>query len=259
MSHVDIRFTDKNSERFMLARRVYKVIEDLENEYLYPDSETLGGFKFRDGQYKFSQIDEGEWTDFDSENDYWGYKEDYAWFRHSFTVPERFAGRPVVYQLTPSASGPWNRSNPQFIMYFNGELRQGGDSNHSEIRLLDCAKGGEEFDCCLNAYSDAWEFKGKLRMGARLKVVDDLGNVGVGGGEVGKAQAPRTPVATHLADDQLGLLAASRRGQRAVYLLHRVDGLVIHFLQRGLGVAHYDGGADQEEGKDQSLHILTCC
>ena len=44
MSHVDIRFTDKNSERFMLARRVYKVIEDLENEYLYPDSETLGGF-----------------------------------------------------------------------------------------------------------------------------------------------------------------------------------------------------------------------
>lgn len=176
MSHVDIRFTDKNSERFMLARRVYKVIEDLENEYLYPDSETLGGFKFRDGQYKFSQIDEGEWTDFDSENDYWGYKEDYAWFRHSFTVPERFAGRPVVYQLTPSASGPWNRSNPQFIMYFNGELRQGGDSNHSEIRLLDCAKGGEEFDCCLNAYSDAWEFKGKLRMGACLKVVDDLVN-----------------------------------------------------------------------------------
>ena len=144
MSHVDIRFTDKNSERFMLARRVYKVIEDLENEYLYPDSETLGGFKFRDGQYKFSQIDEGEWTDFDSENDYWGYKEDYAWFRHSFTVPERFAGRPVVYQLTPSASGPWNRSNPQFIMYFNGELRQGGDSNHSEIRLLDCAKGGAQ-------------------------------------------------------------------------------------------------------------------
>ena len=176
MSHVDIRFADKNFERYMLARRIYKVIEDLENEYLYPDSETLGGFKFRDGQYKFSQIDEGEWTDFDSENDYWGYREDYAWFRHSFTVPERFAGRPVVYQLTPSASGPWNRSNPQFIMYFNGELRQGGDSNHSEIRLLDCAKGGEEFDCCLNAYSDAWEFKGKLRMGARLKVVDDLVN-----------------------------------------------------------------------------------
>ena len=106
MSHVDIRFTDKNSERFMLARRVYKVIEDLENEYLYPDSETLGGFKFRDGQYKFSQIDEGEWTDFDSENDYWGYKEDYAWFRHRFTVPERFAGRPVVYQRPVESQQP---------------------------------------------------------------------------------------------------------------------------------------------------------
>lgn len=53
MSHVDIRFTDKNSERFMLARRVYKVIEDLENEYLYPDSETLGGFKFATGSTNF--------------------------------------------------------------------------------------------------------------------------------------------------------------------------------------------------------------
>lgn len=29
MSHVDIRFTDKNSERFMLARRVYKVLRTL--------------------------------------------------------------------------------------------------------------------------------------------------------------------------------------------------------------------------------------
>lgn len=56
MSHVDIRFADKNSERYMLARRIYKVIEDLENEYLYPDSETLGGFKFRDGQYKFHRL-----------------------------------------------------------------------------------------------------------------------------------------------------------------------------------------------------------
>ena len=72
MSHVDIRFTDKNSERFMLARRVYKVIEDLENEYLYPDSETLAGFKFRDGQYNFSQIAEGEWTDCDAEPADWG-------------------------------------------------------------------------------------------------------------------------------------------------------------------------------------------
>lgn len=53
MSHVDIRFTDKNSERFMLARRVYKVIEDLENEYLYPDSETLGGSNSATGSTNF--------------------------------------------------------------------------------------------------------------------------------------------------------------------------------------------------------------
>ncbi len=176
MGHMDIRFSDKNSERFMLARRVYKIIETLESEYLYPDSETLGGFKFRDGQYKFSQIDEGEWRDFDTENDLWGYREDYAWFRHEFTVPERFAGRPVVYEALPAFDGNWNGVNPQLIFYFNGKLVQGGDSNHREVRLLDCARGGEQFDCCINAYADDWEYRGKLRMGARLKVIDDLVN-----------------------------------------------------------------------------------
>ena len=174
MGHIDVRFADKNSERYMLARRVYKIIDILESDYLYPDSEMLGGFSFRDGQYKFSQIDEGEWIPFDSEKDYWGYPECYAWFRHSFKIPERFAGKPVLYQVMPSAQGAWRQVNPQLIFYFNGKLTQGGDSNHQEVRLLECARGGEEFDCCINAHTDAFEFKGPVRMRARLLVIDDL-------------------------------------------------------------------------------------
>ena len=174
MVHIDVRFADKNSERYMLARRVYKIIDILESDYLYPDSEMLGGFSFRDGQYKFSQIDEGEWIPFDSEKDYWGYPECYAWFRHSFKIPERFAGKPVLYQVMPSAQGAWRQVNPQLIFYFNGKLTQGGDSNHQEVRLLECARGGEEFDCCINAHTDAFEFKGPVRMRARLLVIDDL-------------------------------------------------------------------------------------
>ncbi|MBQ2774519.1 MAG: alpha-mannosidase [Clostridia bacterium] len=174
MGHIDVRFADKNSERYMLAKRVYKIIEILESDYLYPDSEPLSGFSFRDGQYKISQIDEGEWKPFDSEKDYWGYPECYAWFRHSFKIPERFAGKPVLYEVMPSAQGPWRQVNPQLIFYFNGKLTQGGDSNHREVRLLECANGGEEFDCCINAHTDAWEFKGPVRMRARLVVIDDL-------------------------------------------------------------------------------------
>lgn len=168
-----VNFMDKNSERNMFQKRVGKIIDVLRSQYLTTGSVKLGGFKFRDGQYTIAQIDEGEWRDFDSENEFWGYPECYAWFRHSFKVPAEFAGKPVVYEIMPTQN-TWRSSSAQFIVFVNGELVQGVDSNHTGVRLLDSAKGGEEFDIYINAYTDDWSFDGKAVMRARLKTVDDL-------------------------------------------------------------------------------------
>ncbi len=168
-----VGFMDKNSERNMYHKRISKIIDVLKSDYYCTGSVNLGGFKFRDGQYTFAQIDEGEWKDFDTENEFWGYRECYAWFRHSFEVPSGFAGKPVIYEIMP-AQREWRRGCAQFIVYANGELVQGVDSNHAGVRLLDCAKGGEKFDICINAYTDDWDFDGKAMMKARLKTVDDL-------------------------------------------------------------------------------------
>lgn len=173
MAHSNVEYWNKNSENLMLLGRIQQIERSLRS-YLYPDSEKVNGFKFRDGQYKFSQIDEGKWVDFDSENDFWGYPECYAWFKHSFTIPERFAGKPVVYQAVPYPDSNWIVTNPQFIVYVNGQLVQGGDKNHQTVLLCEKAKGGEKFDVCLNAYADAWEYKGKLQMSAKIMVVDRL-------------------------------------------------------------------------------------
>lgn len=166
-------FLDKNSERSMFPKRVRKIIGALQSGFLFPDSETLGGFRFRDGQYTFADIDKGDWRDFDADNEFWGYPECYAWFRHTFEVPARFAGKPVVYEVMPHQRG-WRETNPQLIIYANGKLLQGMDSNHSTVRLLDCAKGGEKFEICINAHTDAWDYKGKVQMRARVKTLDEL-------------------------------------------------------------------------------------
>jgi len=168
-----LNFMDKNSERSMYARRVEKIISALQNDYYVTGSAELDGFQFRDGQYTIADIDKGDWRDFDSENEFWGYPECYAWFKHSFTVPEEFAGKPVVYEIMP-AQRSWNSSSAQFIVYANGKIIQGVDSNHADVRLLDKAKGGEKFDIAINAYTDDWAFDGKAKMRARLKTVDDL-------------------------------------------------------------------------------------
>lgn len=173
MGHFDIPFKDKNSERYFIARRIERILEELNGKFLYTDSEELGGFQFRDGQYTFAQLERGDWHPF-GKDETWGYKECYAWFRHSFQIPARFAGKPVLYQVKPFPYSNWRNSSPQFIFYANGELLQGMDSNHSMVRLLDKAQGGESFDVALNAYADDWSYDGPVHMHAQLRVIDEL-------------------------------------------------------------------------------------
>ena len=91
MAFFDIEpFVDKNSERFMLSKRVGAIKEELRSRYLIVDREPCPGFQIRDGQYPASAMKEGEWRDFDGDNELWGGREVYCWFRQIAPVPERF-------------------------------------------------------------------------------------------------------------------------------------------------------------------------
>lgn len=162
---------DKNSERKMLALRVEQVIEHL-GARIFTDSEDAGDFLFCDGQRAPDEISENEWIPF-GKDDMWGYREEYCRFRQMVTVPERFAGKPVVYELTPYPDSEWKNKAQQFIIFVDGRLTQGIDPNHTYIYLTHCAKGGETFDILLNAYCDDWEFRGKASLRAALKVKDE--------------------------------------------------------------------------------------
>ena len=170
MSHFDIPFRDKNSERKMLAQRIRRLMNDIQKR-IFDDSEDAGDFLFRDGQSTIDKINEGEWTPF-GKNDFWGYREQYCWFKQTVKIPERFKGRKIAYFVSPSIYKSWDNRDQQFIVYVNGKMVQGLDVNHEHIFLTDCAQGGEEFDIALNAYCDDWTYSGKVQLKATLKTYD---------------------------------------------------------------------------------------
>ena len=170
MAHFDIPFVDKNNERKMLASRVKQIIDHLSSR-IFTDSENTGDFLFRDGQAAVADLNTGDWTVF-GKDDFWGYKEEYCWFKQTVTIPDRFAGKPVAYAITPFPHASWHNKAQQFILYVNGKITQGIDSNHPYLFLTDCAAGGESFEIALQAYCDDWEFRGPTQLRADLKVID---------------------------------------------------------------------------------------
>ena len=173
MAHFEIDFHDKNSERLMLCKRVDQILKDLYSKFVIADSIDTGDFLFRDGQYTIDDINVGEWTPFKAGEDFWGYQECYCWFKQTIKIPEEFKGQHVIYKLVPYERN-WNEVNPQFIVFVNGKVIQGGDSNHQYVTLTNCAQGGEEFEIAINAYSDQHEWRGKVQLSAQLQVMDDI-------------------------------------------------------------------------------------
>lgn len=77
-------------------------------------------------------------------------RDSHAWFYKHLVLPQEYHGKQVRFQVLTGTRG-WNVNNPQFIVYVDGELRQGLDVNHISLPLGD--RG--EYDLYLYAYSGA--------------------------------------------------------------------------------------------------------
>ena len=164
-------FKDKNSERYMIYGRVDMMIKHVREGHYVVDDEKLGDFYFTEGQQYNHTLKDAEWRKFGAD-ERWGEKEYYCCFKHSFDIPERFKGQNVYYQVMP-VERDWYHDT-QFIVEVNGQILQGSDLNHQDVKLLDCAEGNEHFDIVLYAYSDDYTFRTKKVMGARLYVIDEM-------------------------------------------------------------------------------------
>ena len=65
----------------------------------------------------------------------WGSGGDtHAWLKLCFTVPENMKNAPIQLWLEAGANG-WDPHNPQMIVYKNGKMIQGTDTNHQYVYL----------------------------------------------------------------------------------------------------------------------------
>ncbi|MFV0412151.1 MAG: hypothetical protein ACK5L3_02630, partial [Oscillospiraceae bacterium] len=76
----------------------------------------------------------------------------HRWFRAELEIPAEWQGGWVELRVTTGREGQWDATNPQMLLYINGEVVQGMDVNHTAA-LLSAAAGGEHFSVALLAYS----------------------------------------------------------------------------------------------------------
>ena len=98
-----------------------------------------------------AEADPTPFTDFDSKQMHWYGPDRHYWFRTQFTVPENFDGKQMWLHLRTQMEG-WDARNPQFLVFVNGQVKQGADTNHQELLLADSAKAGDVYTIDLQAY-----------------------------------------------------------------------------------------------------------
>lgn len=151
--------------------RVNRILTEIA-KYIYPDSEPVGNFKMKQGNFKGGEIvnlDLGSWDDFKA-GDRWGGRDAHFWFRMKAVIPARFEGRTAIFEVCTGREGEWDALNPQFLVYVNSCLVQGLDVNHREIILSEKAAAGEVYDIALNAYSGMKE--GFTELQPHLRILD---------------------------------------------------------------------------------------
>ena len=99
------------------------------------------------GTDKFEGKFEGQVTDFK------GILGAHYWFRTKVTIPESMDGKSVWFKIHTGLEEWDDGKNPQFLIFVNGEVRQGADINHREMLLFREAVAGTEFTLDIQAYT----------------------------------------------------------------------------------------------------------
>lgn len=89
----------------------------------------------------------------------WGGKDVDAVFRFSLAIPPEMEGKPAILQLSTDGNGGWAAANPQPLVFVNGQIRQGMDSNHTTLLLAESARQGERYEVVCDCWSAMTEEK----------------------------------------------------------------------------------------------------
>ena len=137
-----------------LDKRIQVICNELKKEAVRQRI-TVQGVQMKKGLFlrpEEAERDAAPFAPFDSGRDHWYGPDEHYWFKADVTVPDSFDGRSLWLRVCTQLDG-WDASNPQFLVFVNGEVIQGMDTNHREVLLTRKAKAGERYHVDLQAYT----------------------------------------------------------------------------------------------------------
>lgn len=138
-----------------LDKRINIIAEELKKLSI-KDAISLDHWQMKEGFFtcpKEADSDTSAWISFDSKKDMWHGNDKYFWFRTEFTVPEAFAGAHIQLNIASQIESIFYAMNPQFLVFLNGEIRQGSDRNHKDIFLSKNGEAGRKYVVDAQAYT----------------------------------------------------------------------------------------------------------
>lgn len=111
------------------------------------DCNTMRWYSTYDGSDQF----EGKFPGYGG--DFHGIHGEHYWFRTKITIPEEMDGKSVWFKIRTQIEEWDDGKNPQFLVFVNGEVVQGADMNHRDVRLFAKAKAGDTVTVDIQAYT----------------------------------------------------------------------------------------------------------
>ena len=118
-----------------------------EGQWKIFDAQTMRWYSNYVGTDVFEGKFEGQVTDFK------GILGAHYWFRKTITIPQHLDGKSVWIKIHTGLEEWDDGKNPQFLIFVDGEVRQGADINHREMKLFDKAVAGTELTIDIQAYT----------------------------------------------------------------------------------------------------------
>ncbi len=140
---------------YFITQRIDRILQELK-QLTYSKLHKIDNIQMKMGYYH--TIEDADKSDLPwiniKHNNLWGGDDVHCWFKSEFIIPKDMDGETIVFKLETEVDG-WDATNPQFLLFINGELEQGYDVNHKETILTKQAKSGEKFIFDLQAYGGA--------------------------------------------------------------------------------------------------------
>ena len=112
-------------------RLTFQKLNQIANTKLY----NLENVEYIKADYKTDNtMPEGDWKPFTADSRMTG-RDAHYWLRASFKTPPKKENVSYYIKCTTGFEGQWDATNPQGLIYLNGEMVQGIDTNHTEIYL----------------------------------------------------------------------------------------------------------------------------